>query len=1398
MFRNGLLVFSLSFSALVVSAVAQQTSAVAMLDGAPFHNTREELQKASASVPYDKRSSVTLLLDTALYRFAPDGTMHYEHRSIYRIENQAGVDNWSAVAMQWEPWYEKPSELRARVLRADGMFAELDQKTVTDAPINSNDDDTYSSAHIRRAPLPGAAIGALVEQVQIVDQKKPYFAAGMAYRYSFGGTNPVAREIVTVEVPDSSPYRDAVFNLPGREKIDRKEEHAAGVQRIVYSRTSLVAGDHASDINLNTVSPLHSAIEFGTGKSWKVIADEYAKMAEPQIVVDDVRSILPANLSVDTAEHRMDAICAIVQKLHTDIRYTGVEFNEAAITPQRPAEVIKRHYGDCKDKAAMLVAMLRAVGIPAHLALLNSGENVDINPETAGLGRFNHAIVYVPDAGNKKPLWIDATAEFSTVGSLPYEDQGRRALVIAPMTTALLTIPAATSADSITRETRTFMLTEAGPASAVEESHTFGHIDSVYRSMFGGPDTKKSKDDLESYVKGQYLAKSLTKIEHSDGHNLLQPFSLMLRMDEVRRAQSSLRDAAVSIFPRQPMSSMPQWLLTEEKQLGPNATEEEKQEHAKTVASRAATYRFRPYQTIQVTRVVVPAGFELRSLPASKMTKLGTASLVEKYSADKNVVTIDLDYDSGKGELTADEALAMRDAMVELGKRDAITLVWDVRGEKLIATGKIKEGFEAHRAAMEADPKDPIPHARYARALLGAGVGDLAKQEARKAVALDPKSEQALLTLGWVLQHDDFGVRFGLGYDRAGAIAAYEQAVPLRTEDLDPRFDLAILYEFDEQGIRYHRTADLDKAIKLYRELIEDAKKTNTSATDYRNNMAYALLYANHYKDVDTLIPELPAGINRNTLRIVSAVAQGDVNAGMRAADGTQMSTEERSQAMAAAGDVLARLGLYKQASAILAAGVADKNGAQVARQVEIYRNLTRLPDRIPMAGDAADPVRKMLDVAFSSGITREDLMQIVSRHAYASQKAFELNIDKGMQTEGLLKQLADKSDVGELVLRDLIIGGYTNKVTGNDAEGYRVISQPMGSDAQHEFVVKEDGMYKAVADDSDEDEVGNYALYALEQKNYKLAKSILDWKRELLHRGGGDDTFSGPIMPRFWTVDSTKEGADSPEAMKLAAVSMLAHDISIKPHLAYLVKLRDESKGQRQTDLNLLLATGYISAEDPKPAIPILKTLMEDDPDSETLLNLLASAYTMSGNVTDWQTLLDARLAKKPGDVTVLRQKVRMLIAAGDFAGARAACKQVMESGKEKSSDYNSYAWLGLFDNTLTPDILQAAQKSNMMSQNGNFGDLHTLASIYAAMGKTTEARQVLKQTMDAGNLTQPNSPVWYVLGMLYEQYGLRDAAIHAYQQVKGAGDFTEHTFIDPESSYVLAQARLKNLNAK
>jgi len=318
--------------------------------------------------------------------------------------------------------------------------------------------------------------------------------------------------------------------------------------------------------------------------------------------------------------------------------------------------------------------------------------------------------------------------------------------------------------------------------------------------------------------------------------------------------------------------------------------------------------------------------------------------------------------------------------------------------------------------------------------------------------------------------------------------------------------------------------------------------------------------------------------------------------------------------------------------------------------------------------------------------------------------------------------------------------------------------------------------------------------MWALEHNQPKLAKSILDWKRDLQHKGGGDDPFSGELLPRFWTVGSSREDADSPEAMKVAAISLMAGSMDLKPYLDSIIPLRDKAAGSHQEDLDLLLAVGYVGAEQPAPALNYVTSLLKEEPDSTRALSLAGQAYAMNGDSKSWTNLLAPRLTRKPTDADLLRQQMRLQVAQHDYAAARATAKSIFDTGHATGSDYNSYAWFGLFDNHLGPDVTDAAQQATTISKSGVFSDLHTIACVYAAQGKVTEAQQVLNQAMTAGNLSQPNSEVWYALGLLYEDYGLKDAALAAYRRVQ-AHPFDDHEFVDAQSTYLLAQQGLQRL---
>src|SRR5207244_10181043 len=82
---------------------------------------------------------------------------------------------------------------------------------------------------------------------------------------------------------------------------------------------------------------------------------------------------------------KMKALGEFAQR---DIRYVAIELGIGGWQPHPAAEVFAHHYGDCKDKATLMGAMLHEIGIDSYYVVINS-ERGSFPPETpAHMGRF--------------------------------------------------------------------------------------------------------------------------------------------------------------------------------------------------------------------------------------------------------------------------------------------------------------------------------------------------------------------------------------------------------------------------------------------------------------------------------------------------------------------------------------------------------------------------------------------------------------------------------------------------------------------------------------------------------------------------------------------------------------------------------------------------------------------------------------------------------------------------------------------------------------------------------------------------------------------------------------------------------------------------------------------------
>jgi len=1369
------------FSLPIIFCASQMLAAqqpVWTLDGPAFSSAPADLLKAAAAVPAEKFTDATVLFERDIYQIDAEGRVHYRHQMIYRVETQAGVDSWSQTSIRWDPWYEKQPLLQARVLEPDGRISQLDQKTITDGPADATVDETYTDARIRKAPLPGMAIGAIVEEETLLDDEQPFFAGGGIYRDSFGRGVPVVRSVLAVELPATASLQFRTYNLP---QVQTSDNTVAGQRKITFDQAYL-AGIVGGDIRLNTHHYMRPTVEFATGKSWADVVRVYRELSEPKIDRAVVKSLLPA----PTAD-RLEMIRRIVARLHKEVRYTGIEFGQASLTPHAATEVLKQHYGDCKDKAALLVSMLRAAGFEANIALLNAGPGVDLDGQLAGMNQFDHAIVYVPaQPALASPLWIDATAEYAEVGTLPAMDLGRSALVIAEGITALTHTPEPSSSSNQLIEQREVQMNEFGPALIRETSTTHGPVDQEYRDQFGGSETREKKTSLETYAKNYYLAKALTKVDHTDGKDLTHPFSFTLEMAEARRGNTAIDDAALVIPYSSIFNRLPEWFRVDPQTEGAKLTPQQEEDRKRAVAARLADYDVDPFTIEWRYTITPPAGFVLRALPQDKTTAMGPASFTQHYQQDKSgKVAATLRFDSGKPLYSADEALALRSAVLATYKQDMIFVYFDQEGAKLVASGKIREGLAVDRSLIERHPKEAVHRAQMAYALLKAGLGARAKQEAEAATRLDAKSAVAYRSLGWVCQSNDIGIHRANGFDLACSEAAYRKAIAIDPDDLTQAIDLAIVEEYDAHGERYSPDAHLEEAAKLYRMVRE---KDKTASESYTDNLLYVLFYAKHYQELQEEINKLSSTIARDALRIAATAAIKGSAAGIDVADHLPAGASERSSSLNAAGSLLLHQRLYSAAADILEASVSGQtNAAQVLQQVTIFRQLKPWQDEFLPATDPRSVVERMIVLMLEGRLDAKAEAELLSRHAYANDEEWNRNLDHVLESRGLMRLSAARAGLPLNVLIDATVGNMKFTAEGDDEKGYRIALQSLGARPQQFFVSRDDGAYRVVTDGRINSEAGNEVLYLLANNRETEAANLLDFMRDRVHKGGGDDALSGPIFPRFWTIGQSKGSA----AMRLAAAALVSSTVAVKPLLPAIHEAFEKAANDKDREsLNLLLALAAWQAEDGPLLRKAAQTLLEANPDSYAAAALVGNADTLLKDFGHWNQMLDSRIAAHPDDEQYLRLKASEANEQSNFTLTRATVQKIIDLGKASANDYNLYAWSALFDHHLDEAVNKAAQQASMLTQNANPSVLHTLACVYAAQGKTAEAVELLQKTMAANNLIEPNSSIWFGYGLIYEQYGVTDAAIDAFRQVERPVGR-----IGADDTWVLAVAHLKAL---
>ena len=395
-----------------------------------------ELKAAVAASPGASQwpnSNYARLLDIGNVTVKSDGTILAKYRMSYKLFNERARD-LAEVNLPYNASYQEIHVLSARTIKKDGTVVDVKPQ---DIRISSPYHEylMYDDAQGVGFSMPA------IEDECVIDYTweeitRPLLMPGQFWTYwGFSGLEPVGLCRYVLKAPAEKKLNFKVYN-DDTLKPTVTVSTDGKFKTYVWERTNLKPID--VEPGMPRMSEVGSWMEVSSLDSWQDVAHWFWGLQSPQARATPAIKVTVSELIAGKTTDD-DKARAIYDWVANRTRYVGLEFGLSAFRPHAATEVHDKRYGDCKDKANLLITMLGLAGIKAKPVLLHADERRSASDGLPTLNAFNHCIAIADVSG--KEVWLDATAETCAYGDIPYSDRGVQALIVGEGKGEFKTIP---------------------------------------------------------------------------------------------------------------------------------------------------------------------------------------------------------------------------------------------------------------------------------------------------------------------------------------------------------------------------------------------------------------------------------------------------------------------------------------------------------------------------------------------------------------------------------------------------------------------------------------------------------------------------------------------------------------------------------------------------------------------------------------------------------------------------------------------------------------------------------------------------------------------------------------------------------------------------------------------
>ena len=486
---------------------------------------------AQQKVPeFPGNPKAVVLLEETTYTVDQKGQAVEHVRRVVKILRPQGRDyGYPSV------WYDKDSKvLSMHVWSIDAAGHEYTVKDseILDVGQPGEGGELYYDARAKVADPPGRDPGGIIAY-EYEKRERPYLAET---NWQFQDDLPRMQQKFTVALPPGYTYTTTWARHAKVEGIDL-ENHSYrwemnDVPAIDLDHVPMAPGEGAlaARMTVHYTGPGLAEPQDGT---WQGIGEWYEGLSRDRLVSTPDIAAKAAELTAGKTDFydKAEAIGDFVQK---KIRYFVIEMGVGGYQPHAAEDIFRGRYGDCKDKATLLSAMLSSVGIHSALLMVDSERGV-IDPDAPSIwGNHMIAAIEIPKGyespklhsvvtakTGKRYLIFDPTWDMTPFGQLEDNLQGSYGVLIEGKDSQVIELPVMDPTLNTIRRSGKFELSADGSLKGSVTDLRFGDL-AERGGRFSPAKMKRSRQEYMNRVIAQdFTGASMTglKVENVDALN---------------------------------------------------------------------------------------------------------------------------------------------------------------------------------------------------------------------------------------------------------------------------------------------------------------------------------------------------------------------------------------------------------------------------------------------------------------------------------------------------------------------------------------------------------------------------------------------------------------------------------------------------------------------------------------------------------------------------------------------------------------------------------------------------------------------------------------------------------------------------------------------------------------